>query len=194
MGNFSANNIFAFKTQLRDDKEYMLFAEELRDFMEEHKIEKYIKRVNERNSDIFKQVSNDTTELTSREGSILSVITKINNDFDARNFVGIIQRIEMRMDSSSNKVVGVLKEIKKFNDEHGFDIGISNLFSSGNEDMIKQKAVGLLQELIKVMNAYRSDIITLSDSFELKFRVIENQNDTGLLNDLALVQKEQIFW
>jgi len=190
MGNFSANNIFAFKTQLSDDKEYMLFAEELRDFMEEHKIEEYIKRVNERNSDIFKQVSNDTTELTSREGSILSVITKINNDFVARNFVGIIQRIEMRMDSSSNKVVGVLKEIKKFNDEHGFDIGISNLFSSGNEDQIKQKAIGLLQELIKVMNAYRSDIITLSDSFELKFRVIENQNDTGFVERLSSVGSE----
>ena len=190
MGNFSVNNIFAFKTQLSDDKEYMLFAEELRDFMEEHKIEEFIKRVNERNSDIFKQVSNDTTELTSREGSILSVITKINNDFVTRNFVGIIQRIEMRMDSSSNKVVGVLKEIKKFNDEHGFDIGISNLFSSGNEDQIRQKAIGLLQELIKVMNAYRSDIITLSDSFELKFRVIENQNDTGFVERLSNVGSE----
>jgi len=190
MGNFSVNNIFAFKTKLLNDKEYMLFAEELQNFMEEHKIEEFIKRVNERNADIFKQVSNDTTELTSREGSILSVITKINNDFVARNFVGIIQRIEMRMDSSSNKVVGVLKEIQKFNDEHGFDIGISNLFSSGNEDLIKQKAVGLLQELIKVMNAYRSDIITLSDSFELKFRVIENQNDTGFVERLSSVGSE----
>lgn len=190
MGNFSEDNIFAFKTKLSDDKEYMIFARELRDFMEEHKIEEYIKRVNERNSDIFKQVSNDTTELTSREGSILSVITKINNDFVARNFVGIIQRIEMRMDSSSNKVVGILKEIKKFNDEHGFDIGISNLFSSGNEDQIKQKAIGLLQELIKVMNAYRSDRITLSDSFELKFRVVENQNDTGFVERLSSVGSE----
>lgn len=189
-GNFSANNIFAFQTQFTDDKEYQLFANDLRDFMEEHRIEEFVKRVNERHSDIFRQISNDTADLTSREGAIQSVVKKINDDFVARNFVGIIQRIEMRVDSSSNKIVQVLREIKRFDDEHSFDMGSVNLFSSGNEDQTKAKAVGLLRELIREMAAYRSEAITLSDSFELKFRVVENQNDTGFVERLSNVGSE----
>lgn len=189
-GNFSTTNIFAFRTQFTDDKEYRHFANELRDFMEEHRIEEFTKRVNDRHSDIFRQISCDTTDLTSREGAIQTVVKKINDDFVARNFVGIIQRIEMRVDDSSNKIVQVLRLIKKFNDENSHDLGGVNLFSSGNEDRIKSQAVNLLRELIREMAAYRKDVITLSDSFELKFRVEENQNDTGFVERLSNVGSE----
>lgn len=189
-GNFSANNIFAFRTQFPDDSDYLHFANELRDFMEEHRIEVFVKRVNDRHSDIFRQISSDTTDLTSREGAIQTVVKKINDDFVARNFVGIIQRIEMRVDDSSNKIVQVLRQIKKFNDENSHDLGGVNLFSSGNEDRVKARAVNLLRELIREMAAYRKDVITLSDSFELKFRVEENQNDTGFVERLSNVGSE----
>lgn len=189
-GNFSANNIFAFRTQFTDDSDYLHFANELRDFMEEHRIEEFVRRVNNRHSDIFRQISSDTTDLTSREGAIQTVVKKINDDFVARNFVGIIQRIEMRVDDSSNKIVQVLRQIKKFNDENSHDLGGVNLFSSGNEDQVKARAVNLLRELIREMAAYRKDVITLSDSFELKFRVEENQNDTGFVERLSNVGSE----
>lgn len=189
-GNFSANNIFAFRTQFTDDDDYLHFANELRDFMEEHRIEEFVRRVNDRHSDIFRQISSDTTDLTSREGAIQTVVKKINDDFVARNFVGIIQRIEMRVDDSSNKIVQVLRQIKKFNDENSHDLGGVNLFSSGNEDQVKARAVSLLRDLIHEMAAYRKEVITLSDSFELKFRVEENQNDTGFVERLSNVGSE----
>ncbi|MEG1660160.1 MAG: ATP-binding protein [Bacteroides sp.] len=189
-GNFSTNNIFAFRTQFTDDRDYRHFANELRDFIEEHRIEEFVRRVNDRHSDIFRQISSDTTDLTSREGAIQTVVKKINDDFVARNFVGIIQRIEMRVDDSSNKIVQILRRIKKFNDENSHDLGGVNLFSSGNEDQVKARAVSLLRELIREMTAYRKEFITLSDSFELKFRVEENQNDTGFVERLSNVGSE----
>lgn len=189
-GNFSTSNLFSFPTLFVDDKAYVAFASDLRDFMEEHKIEEFEKRVNERHTDLFRQISNDTTDLTSKESAIQKIINRINNDFDARNFVGVIQKIEMRMDDSSNKIVQTLRAIKMFNDEHSHDLGVANLFSSGNEGKIKAQATELLRGLIREITACKNEMITLSDTFELKFRVVENQNDTGFVERLSNVGSE----
>ena len=37
--------------------------------------------------------------------------------------MGIIQCIEMRIDPSQNKIVNLLKEIKRFNEEYSWDLG-----------------------------------------------------------------------
>lgn len=189
-GNFSTGNLFSFPTLFIDDKAYMAFASDLRDFMEEHKIEEFERRVNERHTDLFRQISNDTTDLTSKENAIQTIINRINHDFDARNFVWVIQRIEMRMDDSSNKIVQTLRAIKTFNDEHSNDLGVSNLFSSGNEGKVKAQATELLRGLIREIASTKNEIITLSDTFELKFRVVENQNDTGFVERLSNVGSE----
>ncbi len=189
-GNFSTDNLFAFPTQFVDDKAYINFASDLRDFMEEHKIEEFERRVNERHTDLFRQISNDTTDLTSKENAIQSIIGRINHDFDARNFVFVIQKIEMRMDDSSNKIVQSLRAIKTFNDEHSNDLGSANLFSSDNQGRVKAQATELLRGLIREITSSKNELITLSDTFELKFRVVENQNDTGFVERLSNVGSE----
>lgn len=190
-GHFSDENIFKFRTKFNEDDEYLRFADELHDFMQEQKIEQYILRINNEHSDIFKRITMDTSLLTSSEGAIEDVIRKINRGFETSNFVGVIQRIEMKVQNSSNKVVNRLREIKSFYDEHSFDLNAGmNLFSSENEFRIKQKAVSLLRDFMKEINNYRRDDIRLYDSFELEFRVIENQNDTGFTNRLSNVGSE----
>lgn len=190
-GHFSDDNIFKFRTKFNEDDEYLRFADELHDFIQEQKIEQYILRINNEHSDIFKRITMDTSLLTSSEGAIEDVIRKINRGFETSNFVGVIQRIEMKVQNSSNKVVNRLREIKSFYDEHSFDLNAGmNLFSSENEFRIKQKAVSLLRDFMKEINNYRRDDIRLYDSFELEFRVIENQNDTGFTNRLSNVGSE----
>jgi hypothetical protein len=44
--------------------------------------------------------------------------------------------------------------------------------------------------LSKSISEYKKDFISLSDSFELKFRIEENQNDTGWVEKLANVGSE----
>ena len=89
-----------------------------------------VKRVNELFADIIKQVGKETTELLSKEGEIETVIRDINTDFIKRNFAGVIKSIELRVVGSENKIVHLLTEIKKFNDENINEIGVSNLFST----------------------------------------------------------------
>ncbi|HSV09479.1 MAG TPA: ATP-binding protein, partial [Hanamia sp.] len=188
-GNFSAQNIFSFKTNLIDQSEYFQFAEELKEFIDEDKIALYEKRVNEVFADIIKLIGKETTGLLSKEGEIEKVINDINRDFVKRNFAGVIKSIQLRLVPSSNKVVHLLTEIKKFNDENIHDLGEANLFSSNEQtrEAKNKKAIGFLSSLVKEIADYKHDDINLSDSFELEFKIVENDNDTNWVQSLANV-------
>ncbi len=169
---------------------YMDFACDLKEFIDEDKVSEYQSRINTRNSDIFRQITADTKSMVSQEGNIRGVVDQINADFKEKNFVGIIQCIEMRIDPSQNKIVNLLKEIKRFNEEYSWDLG-QNLFASSADDTAtREKATTLLRELIKSMDAYSGNLIRLADFFDLKFRVIENRNDTGFVERLTNVGSE----
>ncbi len=190
LDNFSENNIFNFTKTLTDKHSHQEFAESLNEFIQNSKIEEYEKRVNERFANVIKLVGKETGDLMSKAGDIQNVITSINKDFDNKNFVGAIRKIELRIDTSANKVVQLLIQIKAYNDEHAFDIGGLNLFSSVDQVSKNKKAVELLKQLSKAIGEYRKDTIALSDSFELKFRIEENQNDTGWVEKLSNVGSE----
>lgn len=187
LGNFSEKNIFNFKIILIDSIEYVQFADELNDFIEEKKIEQFEKRINERFASIITSIGKETGSLMSKGGEIQKIIHSINKDFEQRNFVGAIKKIELQWDNSSNPVVSILLAIKKFNDENINELGTPNLFSGNDQGSKNKKAVDLLKELIKQITTFGKKTISLSDSFELKFRIQENQNDTGWVEKLANV-------
>jgi hypothetical protein len=190
LDNFSDNNIFNFSKTLTDKHSHQAFAEDLNEFIQNSKIEEYEKRVNERFANVIKLVGKETGDLMSKAGDIQKVITSINKDFDNKNFVGAIRKIELKIETSANKVVQLLMQIKTYNDEHAFDIGGLNLFSSADQESKNKKAVELLKQLSKAIGEYKKETIALSDSFELKFRIEENQNDTGWVEKLSNVGSE----
>lgn len=64
-GHFDEDNTFKFKTKFNEDWEYIRFADELHDFVEENKINEFVRRINNEHSDIFKRISMDTSMLTA---------------------------------------------------------------------------------------------------------------------------------
>jgi hypothetical protein len=187
LGKFSEDNLFKFKKQLTDTKSFLDFAEMLSDFVEENKIERIEKEVNERFALIITTIGKQTTDLVSESGKIQSVVNKINDDFVKRNFVGVIRKIELKIDQSKNEVVQLLILIMKYNNENSFNIGEANLFSSENQERQNKEAIDLLKQFVKKIGDLKRDYISLSDSFELKFRIEENQNDTGWVEKLSNV-------
>ncbi|MEJ7912914.1 MAG: ATP-binding protein, partial [Chitinophagaceae bacterium] len=190
VGNFSLNNIFNFPNNLSHRQQYLDFAEQLNEFINNSKIEEFEKRVNERFADIIHLVGKETGILMSKGGEIEKVIREINKNFDNKNFVGAIRKIELRLDESSNRVVQLLLHIQRFNLEHGYELGGINLFSSVGQESKNKKAADLLKQLAKAIAEYRKEVISLSDSFELKFRIVENENDTGWVERLSSVGSE----
>lgn len=189
-GNFDPKNIFGFKSGLMERNEFIEFAEMLNEFLEEDKIVQYEKRVNERFATLIRQIGKETTELTSKGGEIQKVITEINRDFEERNFAGVIKSIRLQLSPSQNKIVTLLQEIKKFNDQNSMSLGVVDLFSSGDTEGQNKKAISLLKEFAKEISTRKDMEISLPDSFELQFRIVENENDSGWVEKLTNVGSE----
>ena len=190
IGNFSENNIFRFKVKLNEDADYLNFAIDLKEFIEEDKIAEFEKRVNERFAHIIHQIGTETTELISKEAEIEKIIREINTDFTTKNFVQAIKEMEMRTQKSSNPIVKLLVQIKEFNDENSLMIGEHNLFTTSDSSNKNNKAVNLLKQLVKELEKHKNSYLTLSESFDLQFRIVENDNDSGWVEKLANVGSE----
>ncbi len=186
-GNFSEQNIFSFKVKLNEDIEFLNFASELNEFIELDKISEYEKRVNDRFAHIIRLIGRETTELNSKKGDIEKIIKKINDDFLGKNFIEAIKTMEMKTLESSNPIVRLLIKIKEFNDENSIALGEANLFTSSESNSKNQKAVELLKQLVKELVKSKNTKLTLSESFDLQFRIIENDNDSGWVEKLSNV-------
>ncbi len=189
-GNFKENNIFKFNVKLNTDSDYLNFASDLKEFIEEDKIDEFEKRVNERFASIIRLIGRETTELNSKEAEIEKIIKKINNDFVSKNFVQAIKEMEMRTKESSNPIVKILIRIKDFNDNNSFELGETNLFTSSDANSKNQKAIDLLKKLIEEIDKTKSKTLTLSESFDLQFKIVENDNDSGWVEKLSNVGSE----
>lgn len=182
---FSSSNVFGFKTNLIDNADYFQFAENLKEFLEEDKITEYEKRTNEHFASLIAQIGKETTELVSKEAIIQKVITDINKDFEERNFAGVIKSINLRLSSSANRIVMLLSEIRSFNNEHLTTLGTSNLFSTTDTEQNNKKAVGYLKNFANEITLSKQNEINLSDTFELQFKIVENDNDSGWVEKLT---------
>lgn len=189
--NFSAKNTFNFRMELSVDDDYLDFANNLDDFLINNKIEEYRRRTSERYVDILARVSKEMGDLTKHETAVNKIINDINNDFRERNFAGVIKLIALQSVPSSDKMVQLMKRIKVFKDDNLYNMGELNLFSSVNRDEVNDAAVNYLLDFMKSLtdNPQRQ-YLTLSDLFQLQFRIVENDNDTGWADKLSHVGSE----
>lgn len=177
---FRDDNIFHFPKQFLDNAAYYAFGDELREFIEEEKIERAKQDVKKIHADLIKLIVMDIDNLTSRRKEVEDTIARMNKDFERSNFVGVVQKVELTTDDSENRIVQTLQEIKRFNDEQPIAQSDTELFTGVKFDQHSDRAFTLLTTLIKNLTAESKRAeITLADTFELKFRVVENQKDTG---------------
>ncbi|MGM9792142.1 MAG: ATP-binding protein [Candidatus Cryptobacteroides sp.] len=187
--DFGQGNIFNFKTVLNTDKEYMDYAADLEEFVAQDKIDDYRGRTSDRYLEILQRLSREMGELSGYSSEVEKIIREINYDFKEKNFVGAIRSIEIRSSNTGDKMVQLLQKIKEFTDENEFQMGEANIFSeeSGRYN-VNREAVRYLEDFMNALNASPSrQSLLLSDTFQLQFRVIENDNDTGWVEKIANV-------
>lgn len=187
--NFGPSNTFKFRTNLTLDEDYMEFAASLEEFVQQNKIEDYRSRTSDRYLEILTRVSREMGDLTRGGSEVERIIRDINYDFKEKNFVGAIKSIEMRRSDSGDKMVQLLLKIKEFSDENQFHLAGINLFSDTDEHAaINRQAVALLHCFMSCLEEFVSrPSLALSDTFQLQFRVLENDNDTGWVEKIANV-------
>lgn len=177
--HFGINNTFHFITP-QYDEDYLAFALNLQEFIENDKIEEYRVRVSEHYNTILRSVSREVGMLMNHSAEIKGIINDVNRDFQERNFAGVIRSIELKAEESSDKMMLLLRSIRDFTEENSLAIGELNLFSGSDRDKVNEKVVDYLKKFMKQLQKEPSRTeLTLSDTFRLQFRVQENDNNTG---------------
>lgn len=177
--HFGANNTFHFITP-QYDEDYLAFALNLQEFIENDKIEEYRVRVSEHYNTILRSVSREVGMLMNHSAEIKAIINDVNRDFQERNFAGVIRSIELKAEESSDRMMLLLRSIRDFTEENSLAIGELNLFSGSERDKVNEKVVDYLKKFMKQLQKEPSRTeLTLSDTFRLQFRVQENDNNTG---------------
>ena len=177
--HFGINNTFHFATP-QYDEEYLTFALTLQEFIENDMIEDYRERVSEHYNRILSSVSREVGLLMNHSAQIKSIINEVNQDFQKRNFAGVIRSIELRAEESSDRMMSLLRSIRDFTEENALSIGEINLFSGDDRDQVNAKVVDYLKKFMKQLQKEPSRTeLTLSDTFRLQFRIQENDNNTG---------------
>ena len=187
-GNFSSKNTFHFRTELVGEQDYYDFASNLCEFVDNDKISDYQKHISERYTDIIRRISQEVGGLTRNESEIHRTIKDINDDFVKRNFAGVIKEIALRPLQSSDKLMQLLLEIKRFSDENQYNMGKVDLFSQDSREDVNAVAVRHLLSFMKfLLDEPGRRRLALADTFKLEFRVKENDNDTGWVEKIANV-------
>jgi hypothetical protein len=190
LDNFSIGNILNLKLNSVTELGYLQFAEMLQEFLAENKIDKISEEVAGRFASIINTISNEASRLLQARSKIHDVITKINKDFKETDFVTAIKNIELKIEETENEIVKILNAIHDFNTAYGMELGALNLFSTNNQSQKNQQAIDLLKRFATKIKDAKKESITLSDAFELRFKIQENDNDTGWQEKISNVGSE----
>lgn len=177
--HFGANNTFHFIVP-QYYEEFLEFALNLKDFIENDKIEEYRERVSEHYNTILRSVSREVGLLMNHSAEIKGIINEVNRDFQERNFAGVIKSIELRAEESSDRMMLLLRSIRDFTEENALTMGELNLFSGTDRDEVNKKVIEHLKRFMRQLQKEPSRTeLSLSDTFRLQFRIQENDNNTG---------------
>ena len=188
LGMFSAHNTFHFNVSPVTEEEFIAFASNLCEFVDNDKISEYQKRISGRYTDIIFRISKEVGDLTRREGDIGKTINDINHDFEERNFAGVIREIALRPLKSNDQLMILLLRIRDFAEENQFNMGEMDLFATESRQDVNAKAVKYLLAFMKgLLDEPNRKQLQVADTFKLEFRIKENDNDTGWVEKIANV-------
>lgn len=188
LGMFSAHNTFHFNVSPVTEEEFIAFASNLCEFVDNDKISEYQKRISERYTGIIFRISKEVGDLTRREGDIGKTINDINRDFEERNFAGVIREIALRPLKSNDQLMILLLRIRDFAEENQFNMGEMDLFTTDSRQDVNAKAVKYLLAFMKgLLDEPNRKQLQVADTFKLEFRIKENDNDTGWVEKIANV-------
>ena len=184
-GKFRLENHFNFI--IRNDAsqgEYERFAQNLRSFINENKIELSIAETATQIGLVTDSIATKVKELSGQKEKIEHIIGLIAEDFKKAEFEEskLIEFIKIRLEESDNKVYKLLKRIQEFREENGlvYNEGLFNTdFATGQKREISGRAVKLLEQLRNAIKEQEQEEIRLQDLFELKFNIKEGMNETG---------------
>lgn len=183
-GKFRIDNHFGFVINHNASfQEYEKFAQNLRNFINENRIDVSITETTALATMIIDSIAIKVKELSGQKEKIYHIVELLAADFKKAEFEEskLIEYIKIRLEESDNKIYKLLKKIQEFRDEHGivFNEGLFNTNSATPKKSISLQIIRLLDQLRSAIKEQEQQEIRLQDLFELKFNIKEGLNETG---------------
>ncbi len=188
---FSQNNTFKFPAACETDEDYVRYAESVEEFIVNDKIKDFQHVTSNMYRDILSRAASDFNILLGRESEIQRIIRDINYDFEKKTFAGVIRSIRLRLERSGAPIIQQLQNITDFWNAHQYELGEVNLFSTDEHSDMNRESIKYLKSLLTALNTER-DVkkLPLEQTFALQFNVVENDNETGWVENLRAVGSE----
>lgn len=185
---FSQRNTFKFPEALETDADYEAYAGSVDDFIINNKIAEVQDLSNHVYRDILGRVSREFEEIAHQESDIQKIVNEVNRDFSQKKFAGVIRSIEIRLEKSEQPIVRLLQEIHEFWIENADYLDEMNLFATDDGGASKKKAVDCLKRLSNILERHAElERLGISDTFSLKFKIEENDNSTGWVDNIRMI-------
>ncbi len=183
-GKFRMDNHFGFF--IRHDasfQEYEKFAQNLRNFIHENRIDVSITETSSLATMIIDSIAIKVKELSGQKDKIQHIVALLADDFKKAEFEEskLIEYIKIRLEESDNKIYKLLKKIQEFRDEHGitFNEGLFSTNTAAPKKTLSLQIIRMLDQLRIAIKEQEQQEIRLQDLFELKFNIKEGLNETG---------------
>lgn len=185
---FSLKNVFKFPTQFETQADYQAYVDSVEDFIVNDKIEQFQLLTSNVYSGIISQISYEFGNILTQESSIKKILNEVKYDFAQKTFAGVIRALDLELRRSEDPLINTLQRIHDFNEEHPFEMGQNNLFTTIDNEQVNRQAVGHLHRLMEELNKHpEKDELLLSDIFSLRFKIDENDNSTGWQENIKMV-------
>jgi len=188
---FSPNNTFKLPVEFDTEDDYHRYADSLEDFVSNDKIKEFRQVTSNLYRDILSRAAADFNVLLGRESEIMKIVKDINYDFEKKTFAGVIRRIELKLFHSAMPIITQLQNITDFWNAHQYELGEINLFSTDEHQDINRASVKYLKSLTEALT-HATDLkkLTLEQTFSLKFKIQENDNETDWIENIKAVGSE----
>ncbi len=182
-----------FTNKFESIHDFRLFVEEkLQPFIEENKIELARQQLEVKHQELITEVARRIKDIFSDYEKMDKKVREINADLENSNFVGVVKEIRMKCEPYTSNLLTAFKHVREFENENALHKHIQLFHRSKEGDKIElnQKSTRLLKELLQEIEICKKDgksTVSIEDTFELQFRIKENKNDTGWINNLKAI-------
>ena len=178
--NFTPNNSLDLVVRSGGEaKDVIKNGYELRDFMNDGKIEEFQEGVSSLFSLTINQLTKQTESLLEARESVDGIVTKIKNMLKDLEGISVIDKIDLRTQQSHNSILLKLEKLQELNAEYDL-VSEPDLFNFDKPRNKNSKdAIKIIASLRKELDATNKKELILDDTYSLEIRASENGNDTG---------------
>lgn len=113
---------------------------------------------------------------------VRNMVTKMNTSLRDLSGIKVVESVQVRYAKSENPTLALLEKMREMDVSAGFEATLFN--PAPDVPAATVKMLEILENISKAIDKEKCESLSLSDSFSLEFRVVENGRDSNWLSSL----------